>query len=124
MIFVLLMLTLPGLIPSKPAAAQANYQFTVIDGPGSFGTNVYGISNNGLVSGTYLDVNGFYHGFIICTSHRNGYSGAQYVLSAIQHVHPACDRSAWQEGALVTVDHPGSLDTLLGPGQQFRGDHW
>jgi hypothetical protein len=112
MIFVLLALALPGAIASKPAAAQTDYQFTVIDGPGSFGTNVYGISNNGLVSGTYLDAAGYYHGFVMCISHRNGHASGQYLASSFN---PGCPRSAWQEGTLVTVDHPGSLDTLLGP---------
>jgi hypothetical protein len=115
MIFVLLMLALSSVIASKPAAAQADYQFTVIDGPGSFGTNVYGISNNGLVSGTYLDAAGFNHGFVICNFQNNGHGDGQYLLSSFQHVNPACHGSALQEGTLVTVDHPGSLDTLLGP---------
>jgi probable HAF family extracellular repeat protein len=115
MIFVLLILALPGLIASKPAAAQADYQFTVIDARGSSVTNVYGISNNGLVSGTYLDAKGFNHGFIICNFQSNGHGSGQYLPSSFEHVNPACHGSALQEGTLVTVDHPGSLDTLLGP---------
>ncbi len=81
----LMMLTLLSIITSQPIAAQANYQFTQIDVPGSYGTDVYGISNNGLVSGFYLDAAGFDHGFV------------------------------WKEGTFTDVDHPGSLDTLLGP---------
>ncbi len=84
----LMMLTLLSMIASRPTAAQADYQFTFFDGPGAFGTFAYGITNQGLVSGYYLDAAGFQHGFL------------------------------WKEGTLITVDHPGSLDTLLGQTNQ------
>jgi uncharacterized membrane protein len=48
-----------------PAEARAaDYRFITIDVPGSADTEIYGINNNGLVSGLTYDENGTAHGLI------------------------------------------------------------
>jgi len=73
--------------PVTPAAlpdTSGHYRFLTIDVGGSAGTSAYGINNEGLVSGFYLDQSSNLHGFL------------------------------WREGALSLIDYPGSVDTALG----------
>jgi len=80
----LIILTLTSLIAISPVFAQTHYTFTEVDGPGSYGTYLYGIRSKGLFSGLYEDTSGYSHGLL------------------------------WTKGKLPTVNHPGSLDTEFG----------
>ena len=70
--------------PALVSPASAQYRFVTIDAPEAILTAPYGVNNTGLVTGYYQDASGNLHGLL------------------------------WRNGALKTLDNPGSLDTLLG----------
>jgi hypothetical protein len=76
-------LALVGLWLLVPAPVSAGWHFTTIDGPVVKDTEVYGVTNDGLVTGVTVDASGQLHGFL------------------------------WDDGVLKLVDHPGPGGTYL-----------
>jgi len=77
--------------PEAATSASSQYRFVSIDIPGSTGAYPYGITNAGLVTGSYVDASNNSHGLV------------------------------WRDGKLDTLDHPGSVDTGLSESPNNRG---
>jgi probable HAF family extracellular repeat protein len=74
--------------PAPATAASAYYRFVSIDIPDSIEALAYGISDAGVVTGTYLDANNVPHGFV------------------------------WRNGTLQTLDNPTAPYTALSAGSK------
>lgn len=72
-----ILFTVFGLSFLGSQAAHAGYKFTRIDALGSNDTEVYGVTNDGLITGLTYDANGTAHGFI------------------------------WRNGVMKLIDYPG-----------------
>lgn len=88
-----------NLRPGPYSADRSEPTFTIdtIDIPGALATSPQGINASGDVSGTYLDVTGRSHGFIL------------------------------HNGAITTIDFPGADNTDahgIGPSGDIVGTHW
>jgi hypothetical protein len=78
-----LSVTASSLTLSAETASSDHYKFTQIEIKGATSANANGITNDGLVTGYYLDANSIYHGFV------------------------------WRDGRVERVDYPGASGTLL-----------
>lgn len=101
----------------------ANAAFKIVKGPSGYPACIYGVSNDGKISGTYQDTGGKIHGFLLVgkTYTILNYPGAvetdatgvnkSGVVVGYYSLGAGYQGFTWQSGTFTTIDYPGASDT-------------